>query len=302
MRHHITILITALLPLFVSARPNVIVLTVDDLNFDSLGCFGCPLEGTSPNIDKLAAQSLKFTHAHVNIAVCQPCRGVVMTGRYSHLSGIEGFQHLPPGSETPTLMESMRDAGYRTAILGKVGHFTPKPDFPWDLAKDQPDLGHGRDPKLYAKYTAAHIAASKAADRPFFLVANAHDPHRPFHGNDPEKYRTSDLPAPPPSHTYQPSEVPVPEFLPDIPLVRQEVAEYFSSVRRADDVVGAVLAELEKSGQAENTLVVFFSDHGMALPFSKTNCYYHSTHTPLIVRYPGKTTPGTTDGTHVLST
>jgi N-sulfoglucosamine sulfohydrolase len=86
-----------------------------------------------------------------------------------------------------------------------------------------------------------------------------------------------------------------------LPEVRQELAEYFTSVHRADEVVGAVLEELEKAGMKENTLVVFMSDHGMALPFAKTNCYHDSTRTPWIVRWPGVVKAGSEDMEHFVS-
>jgi len=90
-------------------------------------------------------------------------------------------------------------------------------------------------------------------------------------------------------------DVDVPNFLPDLPGVRAEYAEYLSSSRRCDDVVGAVLSALERTGGADETLVIFISDNGMAFPFAKANCYLRSTLTPLIVRWPGVTTPGSSN-------
>ena len=79
-------------------------------------------------------------------------------------------------------------------------------------------------------------------DRPFFLMANSHDPHRPFYGNDRQEwYEELDPPAVPPSRTFDPDEVVIPGFLPDIPEVRLEIAEYYNSVRRCDDTVGRLL-------------------------------------------------------------
>jgi N-sulfoglucosamine sulfohydrolase len=83
--------------------------------------------------------------------------------------------------------------------------------------------------------------------------------------------------------------------------VRLEISEYFSSVRRCDDTVGAVLAALSEAGAADETIVLFLSDHGMALPFAKTNVYYHSTRTPWIVRWPGRVKPGSVDDQHFIS-
>ena len=95
--------------------------------------------------------------------------------------------------------------------------------------------------------------------------------------------------------------MPVPGFLFDDPQVREELALYYSSVRRADDCLGAVLDALEKSGQAKKTMVVFLSDHGMPLPFAKTQLYHHSTRTPLMVRLPGVTQAGKVDKRHMVS-
>jgi N-sulfoglucosamine sulfohydrolase len=96
-------------------------------------------------------------------------------------------------------------------------------------------------------------------------------------------------------------EVPIPGFLFDDPQVREELALYYSSVRRADDCLGQVLRALEESGQADSTLVMFLSDHGMPLPFAKTQLYYHSTRTPWMVRWPGVTKAGSADERHMIS-
>ena len=100
---------------------------------------------------------------------------------------------------------------------------------------------------------------------------------------------------------FTPDEVPVPGFLFDDLAVRKELSHYYSSVRRADDCVGEVLAALEASGHADDTFVLFLSDHGMALPFAKTQLYHHSTHTPLLIRWPGVTQPGSVDEAHMVS-
>ena len=95
--------------------------------------------------------------------------------------------------------------------------------------------------------------------------------------------------------------MPIPGFLFDDPKVREELALYYSSVRRADDCVGEILQALEASGEANNTVVMFLSDHGMPLPFAKTQLYHHSTHTPWMVRWTGVTRAGVVDGKHMIS-
>ncbi|NRB76651.1 MAG: sulfatase-like hydrolase/transferase [Verrucomicrobiales bacterium] len=92
-----------------------------------------------------------------------------------------------------------------------------------------------------------------------------------------------------------------PGFLFNDPAVREELALYYTSVRRADDAVGSILDALDASGKSDNTIVVFLSDHGMPLPYAKTQLYHHSTHTPLMVRWPGVVEPGTVDDAHMVS-
>ena len=86
-----------------------------------------------------------------------------------------------------------------------------------------------------------------------------------------------------------------------MPPIREEIAQYYSSVSRADDVVGRVLSELEKAGFAQNTMVMLKSDHGIPVPFAKTNVWRHSTITPWIVRWPGMVKPGTHETGHSVA-
>ncbi len=283
-------------------RPNVLLITADDMNWDAVGAYGCPDPGTTPNLDQLAADGMCFDYAHVNISVCQPSRSAIMTGRYPHRNGGEGFFRLrTPG--IPLIPELLREEGYTVGILGKVGHSTPYTEFQWDMTYDMDDLGHGRNPAIYRQYTSKFVQDAKTSGQPFFLMLNSHDPHRPFYGNDRDEwYEEGNVPAAvAPSRTFTPEEVTTPGFLPDLPDVRREIAEYYSSVRRCDDTVGAALEALREAGCERNTLVIFLSDNGMAFPFSKTNCYLHSTKTPWIVRWPETVNPGSRDSTHFVS-
>lgn len=285
------------------SRPNILLITADDLNFDSLGVYGSKTPEISPNLDKLAHSGVRFENAHVAIAVCQPCRSTIMTGCYPHKSGGEGFNHINFRKDINVLPDLMRQAGYTTGILGKGGHSTPKAQDCWDYYLDWVELGMGRNKELYYQNCMKFMKSAKEAGKPFFFMVNSHDPHRPFYGNDNEKwYEKKDFPALKPSRIYTPDEIEVPKFLEDLPNIRKEVSEYYSSVRRLDDTVGRVLDSLNESGLADNTIVFFMSDHGMALPYAKTNCYYNSTKTPLMISWPGKIKPNQVDNTHFLST
>lgn len=276
---------------------NVLLLTADDMNYNSPGCFGGPVKNITPNLDKLAAAGLRFERAHVTAAVCQPSRSVLMTGRFPHRNGAEGFQPIRP--DVPTLQEQLCAAGYLNGIMAKNAHLAPREKFCWDAYVTPEMLGQGRNPQLYYKHSKEFFQKARSARKPFFLMANSQDPHRPFAGSAQELKnfgRHLDF-----TRKVEPGEVAVPGFLPDIEKVRQEVAEYFTSVYRCDQSLGQVLRALEEEGLEQNTLVMFLSDNGMAFPFAKTNCYLTSTRTPWMARWPGRIRPGAVDPAHFIS-
>jgi N-sulfoglucosamine sulfohydrolase len=274
-------------------RPNILLITADDMNYNSPGCYGSSIPGITPNIDRLAEEGMRFSNAHVNIAVCQPCRQSLMTGRYAFRHGGEGFN--PIGIEVPTLGEQLKAAGYWNGILGKEKHLEPNSKFCMDFVRGERALasgiGIGRDPTKYKEFAREFFDKARSRGKPFFLMANSHDPHRPFAGSEDEK-RSSGKDLPEVRRWITEKEVNVPGFLPDIPDVRKEIAEYYTSVYRCDEVVGGVLEALNESGYRENTVVMFMSDNGMSFPFAKANCYLNSTKTPWIVRWPGKIRAG----------
>jgi N-sulfoglucosamine sulfohydrolase len=284
------------------AKPNVLIITVDDMSADSLGAFGCKLPDTSPHIDRLASQGMRFTRAHVVVGNCFPSRNVMWSGLYPHNTGVEGFYQVRDAKH-PHLADLMQRAGYYTAIFHKVSHSTPYHPYPaWDADLTTGPRGERRDVKAAKSYgdaTAQGIRTAREAGRPFCLVMNVADPHKPFHA---EGRNGQTVPDPNvPSRVFRPEEVPIPGFLFDDPVVRKELAHYYSSVRRADDCVGAILRELDASGQRDNTIILFLSDHGMPLPFCKTQVYHHSTTTPLFWIVPGVTRPGAVDRENLVS-
>ena len=276
-------------------KQNILLLTADDMNYDALGFTGSKVPGISPHLDKLAAEGMWFQHAHVTVAVCQPSRQCLLTGRYPHRNGSVGF--YPVSKDVPTLAEILKEANFHLGILGKVIHLRPVEKFAWHYERDEDVLGRGRDPQKYYEYSKEFLQQAKDAGKPFFLMANSHDPHRPFAGS--EGKQPTNYPAPP--RTYKPEEVPVPGFLPDLPDIRKELAQYYSSVNRCDKVFGEVLRALEESGLADNTIVIFLSDNGIAMPFAKSNCYLTSTRTPWLMRWPEKIRPGSIDREHFIS-
>ena len=278
-------------------RLNVLIITADDMSCDSVGVYGSRLKDTTPNMDRLASTSLRFNHAFVQVGNCMPSRNVMFSGRYPHNNGVEGFYQVR--NTYPVMADLMKAAGYYTGIRHKVTHSTPWSPYPaWDVVLDtQPD-GAQLDQKKPASYhisTRRGIGEAKKAGKPFCLNVNISDPHKPFYGENGRMDENR------PSRVFTAAEVPIPGFLFDDPQVRKELALYYSSVRRADDSLGEILRALRESGEEERTVIFFLSDHGMPLPFAKTQLYFHSTRTPWMIRWPGVTRAGAVDDRHLIS-
>src|SRR5439155_12828465 len=124
-----------------TAKPvNLLLITADDLNGDSMGWMGSKL-GATPMIDAFAASCCRFEQCHVSAPICQPSRSALMTGRVPHRNGALGFN--PIRLDVPTMTEVMSSNGYFTAAINKTGHMMPRSKFDWDLILE----GSGKNPK-----------------------------------------------------------------------------------------------------------------------------------------------------------
>ena len=276
---------------------NVVVFTADDLGPDGVGpgSFGGKMKDLTPNIDRIAGASVRFKNAYVNSAICMPSRGILATGRYGFNSHHQGFFHAP--DSIPTLMESFQKAGYKIGILGKVYHSSAIDSTVWDYVYDEKDLGSGRSPSLYYERTKAFVTRCHKENKPFYFMINSHDPHRPYQRPDGKLLPGAEWP----SRLFSSEESYVPGYLPDLPEVKEEMSHYYNSVRRLDDTFGKVMQAIKDAGSEKNTLVIFLSDNGIAMPFSKANCYLKATKTPFFVYFPGVLKPFS-DEKHIIST
>lgn len=269
---------------------NLLFVTADDMNADSSGWMGCKL-GTTPNLDAFAATAHQFRNNHVTVPICQPGRSAFMTGRVPHRNGALGFQPITPG--TPTLTSVLQQAGYFTAVIDKHPHMKPDAEFPWDLKLS----GSGKNPPLFGEHVAQCLKAAADAKKPFFLNANITDPHRPFANSEQgeaqkaKAKKAAKREADGQVKAFKPEEVTVPSFLEDIPDVRREVAQYYTSVRRFDASFGELMKALREAGREADTVIIFLSDHGMSFPFSKATVYRNGTWVPVLVRWPGMGRP-----------
>jgi N-sulfoglucosamine sulfohydrolase len=242
-------------------------------------CFGNPAVDT-PNLDRLAASGTRFANGFATVSSCSPSRSVILTGLYSHTNGQYGLAHAANNQVTQpwvwSLPRILNQAGYRTALFGK-NHVQPKEVYPYQVAVEGATVN--RNVSNLARQAGEFFAKD---EKPFFVVAAFHDPHRAGKGfaNEqtyPGVKRTE----------YDPQAVRVPVFLPDDPKVREDLADYYQSVNRMDQGVGMLLAELERCGKAESTLVIYVSDNGIPFPGAKTTLYDAGIHLPMIVKVPG---------------
>jgi len=243
--------------------------------------------------------------------ICGPSRSALLSGRYPHSNGIMGHGDQPPELWqqpevlTPTITRYLREAGYTTGAILKArrARFNV-----WDVVYLESPFGvghHDRNPASFYERTKAFIASARERGKPFFLYANPIDPHRPWVDTEQEATMQStwnpDRPYPEPSRRYGAEDVEVPEFLPDLPDIRDNLVPYYESLHRGDECIGAILRALEESGESENTLVVFLSDNGMGAIGAKATLYQAGLRTPIIVRWPGVVEAGVVDDESVIS-
>ena len=253
------------------ARPNILWISCEDIS-PHLGCYGDPVARTA-NLDRLAAEGMRFEHVYTVCPVCAPNRSGIITGMYPttigthHMRTTHKAEDLPtPYSACPppyvkTFTEYLRAAGYYCTNRSKTDYQFATPVTAWDECGNKAHYRHRPDKK-----------------QPFFAVFNFTTTHESKNWPDPE--------------TTDPAAVPVPPYYPDTLTVRKDIARLYDNIAQMDRQAGQVLKELHDEGLADNTIVFFWSDHGDGLPRAKRWPYDSGTHVPMIVRWPGVVKPG----------
>lgn len=321
-----------------SARPNVLFLSVDDMN-DWVGALGCEWART-PNIDRLAARGTLFTNAHAPSPKCNPSRTAILSGLRPSTTGIyvNAEWWKPNLPEVVMLPRHFRNHGYYSAGGGKVFHHTPgfNPPDSWDeyfdLVNDLRTEGFlvpYRRPDHISSFDWGPVDAdpmqmgdgstvrwaeeflSREHSEPFFLAVGLFQPHLPFYApaevheavGDGEAPVPLDLPGdlddvPEPGRTMAAARVNDLELIAEHGDLDALVRAYTACIRHADYLVGRVLDALDRSRHADNTIVVFWSDHGYHFGekhhFAKDTLWERSSRVPLVISAPGVTAPGST--------
>lgn len=256
-------------------RPNILWITADDLS-PALGCYGDPYAVT-PNIDALARSSVRYTNAFATAPVCSPSRSTLITGRYAPSLGTHQMRSTFPLPDSITGFPAhLREAGYFTTNNVKTDYNTG-------------DYQRFIDESWHRSSNAAHWRDRDDADRPFFSVFNLMESHQSRAMVWPRRQFLDQIQSRlSPDQIHDPANAPVPPYYPDTPIVRQAVARYYDAVTAMDQQVGRILDQLEADGLADDTIVVFYGDHGSGIPRHKRTLLDTGMRVPLLIRFPEK--------------
>lgn len=265
-----------------AARPNILWISAEDINAH-LGCYGDP-HAITPNLDRLAGQGIRFTHAYTSAGVCAPCRSGIITGMYQNSIGTH---HMRCNAVLPKWLKPfpmlLRKAGYYCTNNSKTDYQFSKPSRSeiWDESGSR-----------------AHWK-KRAKDQPFFAVFNYTGCHESGIASE-AKYKavTRDLAAGQRQDAAKLTTLP--PYYPDTPVTREDWKRNYELITAMDAWVGKLIAEVKEAGLYEETIIFFWTDHGVGLPRAKRWLYESGTRVPLVVRIPGSQ-GGVVDGQLVSS-
>jgi N-sulfoglucosamine sulfohydrolase len=265
-----------------SARPNILWISAEDISPD-LGCYGDDYART-PALDKLASQGVRYTNAFSSAPVCAPSRSAIITGMYPTTMGSMHMRSkaVPPAG-IKAFTEYLRADGYYCTNNSKTDYNfeAPPSNRPPDTIWDETSA-------------KAHWRNRTDKNQPFFAVFNLVISHESQIRVSPEQFakNTAQLTA---DQRHDPAKAKLPPYYPDTPLVRRDWANYADNITAMDYQAAAILRQLEEDGLVDKTIVFFWGDHGRGLPRGKRWVYDSGLKVPLIVRWPGKQNPGTTE-------
>ncbi|MDH3583016.1 MAG: sulfatase [Phycisphaerae bacterium] len=255
-------------------RPNFLVIMADDCTYNDLPLYG-GVNARTPNIDRLATEGLTFNRAYLSEAMCQPCRAELYSGQYPMRNGC-AWNHSASRPSTTSMPQHLGKLGYRVGLAGKV-HVKPTKSFPFEKVGGF-DSNCVRNPTQAHDVKTVRQFMSRKSDEPFCLVIALVEPHVPWVMGDASRY--------------PPKKIKLPANLADTPRTREDFGRYLAEVTYMDGQVGDILSALERTGQAQDTLVLFTSEQGSQFPGCKWTNWDTGVHTALVARWPGRIAAG----------
>jgi arylsulfatase A-like enzyme len=244
-------------------RPNVLLMLADNWAWPHASVYHDPVIKT-PTFDRLAREGAVFTHAFAPNPSCSPSRSLLLTGQETHRLGEAAslYGNLAPNVAT------------YTDLLEQDGYSIGYSDKGWGPGSPQKG-GRPRNPAGPAFADFGAFLKTRRTGQPFCFWFGSHDPHVPWDRG--RQFKT----------TMSPGHVKVPAHLPDRPVVRDDILNYYCEVRQFDSDCGEILSMLASRGELDNTLVVMTSDNGWQIPRGLGNCYDLGVRIPLAMRWPG---------------
>jgi arylsulfatase A-like enzyme len=261
-----------------AVRPHIVLFIADDHSWHDCGPYGAA-DVRTPHLDRLARDGMTFELAFAPSPTCSPSRSAIYTGLYPFRNGAHA-NHSLVRDGLKTLPRYMSELGYRVVLAGKT-HIGPRPLFPFEYLENSNVMPPGKDHVLWTDLNTRvveRLLAEHDPLRPLCLIVCAHSPHVFWPQND----------------GYDPMRIALPPYLLDTPQTRASRCRYYTDVSWMDKQVGEVRSALEKHGFADHTLFMVTADQGAQWPFGKWNLYDAGIRVPLIVKWPGRTQPGTT--------
>ncbi len=252
-------------------RPNILFCISDDQSWLHTAATGDPIVKT-PAFDRVAREGILFTHAFCDAPSCAPSRSAILTGQHIWRLEEAGNIHSKLPEKFDTYVGLLEKAGYTVGSYSKA--WSPgklKTPTGWMLNSRTKINPAGQIFSSFEKFYQ-----NKPADKPFCFWLGSFDTHRAYKKNSGAQ------------SGMDPEKVVVPVHLPDDPVVRNDILDYYFEIERFDRLVGDTLALLEKAGELDNTLVVVTSDNGMPFPRAKASLYDFGTRMPLAIRWPAK--------------
>jgi len=251
-----------------AGSPNILWITCEDIS-PHLGCYGDEYAYT-PNLDRLAAEGVRYTNAFATAPVCTPARSCLITGAYANSLGTQNLRGpMPKPDAIPCYTEYLREAGYFCTNNVKEDYNFETPAAAWDESSKDAHWRKGPE------------------GVPFFSIFNLTMTHQSKTRYPLEELEKISATLPPEAR-HDPARAPLPPYYPDTPIVRANVAAFHTQVTLMDQRAGEIFRELADDGLADDTVVFFYSDHGSGLPRHKRWLHDSGIHVPLIIRFPEK--------------
>lgn len=263
-------------------RPNILWLSAEDIS-PHLGCYGDP-HAITPKLDQLASEGVRYSHAFTTAGVCAPCRSGIITGMYQTTLGT---QHMRSRAKLPAFIKPfpvyLREAGYYCANNSKTDYQFVPPKGTWDQSSGQ-----------------AHWRNRPSKDQPFFAVFNFGGCHESGIAST-DKYRQVTKDLLPEQRQDAAALTTFPPYYPESSEAREDWKRNYELITAMDAWAGDLIQQLKDDELYENTIIFFWSDHGVGLPRAKRWLYDSGTHIPLIVRVPERYRQAGQGAPHSLS-